>query len=127
MRAWVVPVKFCRLVSRKKQRLSSSKMVGVLCQPIEKGATMTHDHRKPEVAAAQERLLDEADFLREIVQRVLQEVLEAQMTEHIGAAPYERTDARKGHLNGHMPRALKTRVGTFGRIGGWCRNVSDPK
>jgi transposase-like protein len=66
------------------------------------------------MAAAQEVLLDDADFLREIVQRVLQEVLEAQMTEHIGAAPYdERTDARKGHRNGHKPRALRTRVGTL--------------
>jgi putative transposase len=74
---------------------------------------MTNDHRKPEVEAAQEILLDDADFLREIVQRVLQEVLEAQMTEHIGAAPYERTAARKGHRNGHKPRALRTRVGTL--------------
>lgn len=74
---------------------------------------MTQDHRKPEVEAAQEVLLDEADFLREIVQRVLQEVLEFEMTEHIGAAPYERTDARKGHRNGHKPRALRTRVGTL--------------
>jgi putative transposase len=51
--------------------------------------------------------------VREIVQKVLQEVLESQMTEHIGAAPYERTDARKGHRNGHKPRALRTRVGTL--------------
>ncbi|WP_198004759.1 transposase [Rubrobacter xylanophilus] len=49
---------------------------------------------------AQEVLLDDPDFLREIVERVLQEeLLEAEMTEHIGAAPYERTDARKGHRN----------------------------
>jgi transposase-like protein len=74
---------------------------------------MTQDHRKPEVAAAQEVWLEDAGFLREIVQRVLQEVLEAQMTEHIVAAPYERTDARKGHRNGHKPRALRTRVGTL--------------
>jgi putative transposase len=74
---------------------------------------MTQDHRKPEVEAAQEVLLDDADFLREIVERVLQEVLEAQMTEHIGAAPYERTAARKGRRNGHKPRALRTRVGTL--------------
>jgi putative transposase len=78
-----------------------------------KGATTTREHRKPEVEAAQEVSLDDADFLREIVQRVLQEVLEAQMTEHITAAPYERTDARKGHRNGHKPRALRTRVGTL--------------
>jgi transposase-like protein len=40
-------------------------------------------------------------------------VLEAEMTEHVGAAPHERTDARKGHRNGHKPRALRTRVGTL--------------
>ena len=74
---------------------------------------MTNDPRKPEVEAAQEILLDDADYLREIVERVLQEVLEAQMTEHIGAAPYERTEARKGHRNDHKPRALRTRVGTL--------------
>jgi transposase-like protein len=61
----------------------------------------------------QEVLFDDADFLREIVERVLQEVLEAGMTEHVGAAPYERTDARKGHRNGHKPRTLRTRVGTL--------------
>jgi putative transposase len=44
---------------------------------------------------------------------VLQELLEAEMTEHIGAAPYERTERRTGHRNGYKPRALRTRVGTL--------------
>jgi putative transposase len=74
---------------------------------------MTTDHRRPEAATAQGTLLDDAGFLREIVERVLQEVLEAEMTEHIGAAPHERTDARKGHRNGYKPRTLRTRVGTL--------------
>jgi len=74
---------------------------------------MTTDHRRPDVRTAQGILLDEADFLKEIVERVLQEVLEAEMTEHIVAAPHERTDARKGHRNGHKPRTLRTRVGTL--------------
>ena len=74
---------------------------------------MTTDHRRVDEQMAQEVLLDEPDFLREIVERVLQEVLEAEMTEHIGAALYERTDARKGHRNGHKPRMLRTRVGTL--------------
>jgi hypothetical protein len=26
------------------------------------------------------------------------------MTEHIGAAPYERLEGRTGHRNGHKPR-----------------------
>ena len=74
---------------------------------------MTNDHRRPEAPTAQGVLLDDADFLREIVERVLQEVLEAEMTEHVGAAPHERTDARKGHRNGYKPRTLHTRVGTL--------------
>jgi putative transposase len=74
---------------------------------------MTKDPRRLDAQMVQEVLLDDADFLREIVERVLQEVLQAEMTEHVGAAPYERTDARKGHRNGHKPRTLRTRVGTL--------------
>ncbi len=55
--------------------------------------------------------MDDPDFLKEIVERVLQQVLETQMTEHVGAAPYERGASRKGHRNGYKPRTLKTRVG----------------
>ncbi len=74
---------------------------------------MAEDHRRVDAELAQGVMLDEPDFLREIVERVLQEVLEAEMTEHVGAAPHERTDARKGHRNGHKPRMLRTRVGTL--------------
>jgi putative transposase len=66
-------------------------------------------HRRSNAELAQGVLLGEPDFLREIVQRVLQEVLEVEMTEHIGVAPYERTDVRKGHRNGYKPRTLRTR------------------
>ena len=48
---------------------------------------------------------------------MLQEVLEAEMTEHIGAAPYERSATRTGHGNGYKPRALRTRVGTLNLLG----------
>ncbi len=74
---------------------------------------MTQDHRKVSAELAQGILLDDPGFLHGIVERVLQEVLEAEMTEHIGAAPYERSAARAGHRNGHKPRALRTRVGTL--------------
>jgi putative transposase len=70
---------------------------------------MTQDHRKVSDNLAQGILLDDPDFLREVAERVLQEVLEAEMTHHIGAAPYERT----GHRNGYKPRSLRTRVGTL--------------
>jgi putative transposase len=74
---------------------------------------MTQDHRKTSTQIAQEALLDDAGFLKEVLERVLQEWLEAEMTEHVGAVPYERAAGRKGHRNGHKPRSLRTRVGTL--------------
>jgi hypothetical protein len=74
---------------------------------------MANDHRRVDAQIAQGSLLDDPDFLHEIVERVLQELLEAEMTEHVGAAVHERTDARRGHRNGHKPRTLRTRVGTL--------------
>jgi putative transposase len=58
-------------------------------------------------------LLDDSDFLRHLVERTLQEVLEAEMTAHVGAEPYERSESRTGHRNGYRPRTLHTRVGTL--------------
>jgi transposase-like protein len=74
---------------------------------------MTTDHRRADTRMAQEALLDEPSFLKEVLERVLQELLEAEMTQHIGAAPYERAENRTGHRNGHKPRMLRTRVGTL--------------
>src|SRR5919206_354855 len=55
---------------------------------------MAEDHRRLAEGVAQAILLDDPTFLKEIVERVLQELLEAEMTEHIGAARYEK--ARMG-------------------------------
>jgi putative transposase len=74
---------------------------------------MAKDHRRVDAELAQGILLDDPSFLKEIVERVIQELLEAQMTEHIGAAPYERTENRTGQRNGYKPRTLRTRVGTL--------------
>ena len=74
---------------------------------------MAEDHRRLVEEMAQGTLLDDPDFLKEIVERVLQEILEAEMTEHLGAAPYERSEGRKGHRNGYKRRTLRTRVGTL--------------
>ena len=74
---------------------------------------MADDNRRISEEVAQGILLDDPTFLKEIVERVLQELLEAEMSEHIGAAPYERTGTRTGRRNGYKPRALRTRVGTL--------------
>jgi transposase-like protein len=51
------------------------------------------------------------DFLRGLVERVVQQVLEAEMTSFLGAETYQRTGERSGWRNGYKPRTLKTRVG----------------
>lgn len=51
------------------------------------------------------------DFLRELVQRTVQQVLEAEMSSFLGAENYQRNSERRGWRNGYKPRTLKTRVG----------------
>ncbi|MGH3848500.1 MAG: IS256 family transposase [Pseudonocardiaceae bacterium] len=51
------------------------------------------------------------DFLRGVVERVVQQVLETEMTSFLGAGNYERGPDRRGWRNGYKPRTLKTRVG----------------
>lgn len=60
-----------------------------------------------------EALVDQPDFLREIVQGTLQRLLEEEITLHLNADPFERTEERRGYRNGYRPRQLKTRVGTL--------------
>jgi transposase-like protein len=62
---------------------------------------------------AQATLLDDPDFLREIVERTLQLIVEEEMSAHLGAERYERTEGRRGYRNGTKPRTLSTRVGTL--------------
>ena len=52
-----------------------------------------------------------AGLVREAVELVLQELIEAEATEAIGAGRYERTDERVTARNGHRPRLLATRAG----------------
>ena len=53
----------------------------------------------------------EGDFLRPIVRTVIQEFLEAEMSEAIGAQKGERVEGRSGYRSGYYPRSLITRVG----------------
>ncbi len=64
-------------------------------------------------ALAQAILTDDPSFLRRLVEQTLQQILEAEMTAHLGAVPYERTESRTGQRNGYKPRQLQTRVGTL--------------
>jgi putative transposase len=72
---------------------------------------MTRTESKLAVAAAKELMKGNPEGLREIVRTVLQEILEAEMTDALGAAKSERTAARLGHRAGSYGRTLITRVG----------------
>jgi putative transposase len=54
---------------------------------------------------------DGTDTLREAMRPVLQELIELEATQTIGAARYERTDERTTHRNGSRSRLLSTKAG----------------
>lgn len=51
------------------------------------------------------------DLIRESVRMVMQELIEAEVTEHIGAARYERSEDRVTERNGARVRLLATQAG----------------
>ena len=54
---------------------------------------------------------DGVDLIRDAVTMVLQELIEVEATEQIGAARYERNDTRTTDRNGSRPRLLTTQAG----------------
>jgi len=58
-----------------------------------------------------EVMAEQGDFLRPLVQEVVQQVLEAEMDEVLGAEKGERTASRRGYRSGYYGRTLVTRVG----------------
>jgi len=72
---------------------------------------MTKSEAKPALAAVNELFSKSPDGLREIVHAVMQEMLEAEMTDALGAGKGERTAARLGYRSGYYTRTLVTRVG----------------
>src|SRR5215212_12132927 len=53
------------------------------------------------------------DPLRQIVRWAVQELMEAEVAERIGAGRYERTEERSAQRNGYRPRTWDTRVGSL--------------
>jgi transposase-like protein len=76
-----------------------------------RNAAMTRTNPKPAIATVKELLLADPDSLREVVRAVMQEMLEAEMTEALGAQKGERTTERLGYRSGYYGRTLITRVG----------------
>jgi putative transposase len=72
---------------------------------------MTKTEAKPAAAFVNELLSKSPDGLREIVRAVMQEMLEVEMTDALGAEKGARTAGRLGYRSGYYTRTLVTRVG----------------
>src|ERR1700739_1797590 len=72
---------------------------------------MTTKEIKLSVATAKELMAQDPDWMRELVRGLLQEMLEAEMTEALGASKSERIAGRMGYRSGYYDRTLVTRVG----------------
>ena len=61
----------------------------------------------------QQTLVNQPDFLQEILQLAIQQVLNSEFKDFIGVSPYERSSKRRATRNGSYQRQLKTRVGSI--------------
>ena len=52
-------------------------------------------------------MTEDQDFVRHLVREAMQQILEAEMTDALGAEPGERTEARLGYRAGHYPRTCR--------------------
>jgi putative transposase len=57
------------------------------------------------------RTADGIELVRALAQRILQELIEAEATAHIGAAPGEHSETRTTMRNGHREKVLTTQAG----------------
>lgn len=73
------------------------------------------------------------DLVREAVTLVAQELIESELSAHIGAQRYERTDTRTTERNGHRARVLSTKAGDVGlaipklRKGSFFPSILEPR
>jgi putative transposase len=73
--------------------------------------TTTQKHLTPKLKEIKEQLTEKEDYLRPLVGLLVQELLEAEMNEALGAQKGERTEGRMGYRSGYYVRNLVTRVG----------------
>ena len=74
---------------------------------------MTRKQNKRSTKEIKTLMSQEEDFLRPLMKVALQEVLEAEMEEALGAAKSECTSERQRYRSGYYQRKLITRVGTL--------------
>lgn len=73
--------------------------------------TQEKSSKKEEMKKVEAMFTENPDYVRQLLQGVCQNIIEAERTEDLGAESYERTPGRKGYRSGYKSRQLKTRVG----------------
>jgi putative transposase len=89
------------------------RVMDEITNPLSREHTMTRNKGKAEVIDVKELLTQDKNFLHAAMQALVQAALEAEMTEVIGAARGERSEARLAYRSGSYGRSLITRVGTL--------------
>ena len=79
--------------------------------PLARMHTMTKRQGKSGTIDVKALLREDEEFLRALMRAALQEVLEGEMTEALGADKGERTAGRQGYRSGYYGRTLITRIG----------------
>jgi transposase-like protein len=75
---------------------------------------MTHPMQTTALDHITELLAEQGfDGLAQAVTVLLNEVMKIERAHALGAAPYQRSDERRGHANGYKPRTLHTRLGAL--------------
>jgi putative transposase len=73
------------------------------------------------------------DLFRDLLERSLQELIDAELTGVVGAERYERTDTRTNRRNGARPRMLSTPAGDVElqipkvRVGSFFPSLLEPR
>jgi putative transposase len=73
---------------------------------------MTHQTQTNHFDSLVELLADQGfDGMAQAITLLFNEAMKLERTEALGAAPYQRTEQRRGYANGYKPKTLRTRVG----------------
>ncbi len=89
------------------------RVMSDVTDPVEGMHTMTKREGKAELIGLKAALRGDPDYLRPMVESIVQATLEAEMTEALQAEKGERTPDRLGYRSGYYTRSLITRVGTL--------------
>lgn len=75
---------------------------------------MTRQDQSHDVMEWMQAVLEsDRDLLAEILRAGVQALMESERDVYVGAAPFERGEARRAQRNGYKPRTHRTRVGTL--------------